>query len=78
MPNLSWKDVPDELAERLRQRAARYELSASDAAYLWLAAELQAPLATFDQKLAAAAQGVAPTPSDFRDIDRRRSSGPNW
>ena len=31
--------------------AMRYELSAYDAAYLWLAAELRAPLATFDRKL---------------------------
>lgn len=36
--------------------AAQHGLSASDAAYLWLAAELQAPLATFDQHLARAAQ----------------------
>ena len=36
--------------------AARYKLSAYDAAYLWLAAELQAPLLTFDQRLARAAQ----------------------
>ncbi len=36
--------------------AARYKLSAYDAAYLWLAAELRAPLATFDRKLATAAQ----------------------
>ena len=36
--------------------AVRYQLSAYDAAYLWLAAELKAPLATFDAKLAAAAQ----------------------
>jgi predicted nucleic acid-binding protein len=36
--------------------AMRYGLSAYDAAYLWLAGALQAPLATFDAKLAAAAQ----------------------
>ena len=45
--------VPPEAATRL---AARYALSAYDAAYLWLAAELKAPLATFDRKLAEAAQ----------------------
>ena len=36
--------------------ALRYQLSAYDAAYLWLAAELKAPLATFDKKLATAAK----------------------
>lgn len=36
--------------------AIRYNLSAYDAAYLWLAAELKAPLATFDARLATAAQ----------------------
>ena len=36
--------------------AQRYNLSAYDAAYLWLAAELKAPLATFDEKLATAAK----------------------
>lgn len=35
--------------------AVRYKLSAYDAAYLWLAAELKAPLATFDERLAKAA-----------------------
>lgn len=35
--------------------ALRYDLSAYDAAYLWLAAELKAPLATFDEKLGRAA-----------------------
>ncbi len=43
---------PDAMA----QLALRYDLSAYDAAYLWLAAELNAPLATFDRKLAAAAK----------------------
>lgn len=36
--------------------AIRYQLSAYDAAYLWLAGVLQAPLATFDAKLAEAAR----------------------
>lgn len=36
--------------------AERYKLSAYDAAYLWLAADLKAPLATFDEKLAKAAR----------------------
>jgi predicted nucleic acid-binding protein len=36
--------------------ARAYALSAYDAAYLWLAAQLQAPLATFDHELGEAAQ----------------------
>jgi predicted nucleic acid-binding protein len=36
--------------------ALRYGLSAYDASYLWLAGFLQAPLATFDAKLAKAAK----------------------
>lgn len=36
--------------------AHRYDLSGYDASYLWLADHLQAPLATFDAKLGAAAQ----------------------
>jgi predicted nucleic acid-binding protein len=36
--------------------ALQYKLSAYDASYLWLAAELKAPLATFDEKLAEAAR----------------------
>ena len=36
------------------QLAQRYQLSAYDASYLWLAGELLAPLATFDTKLADA------------------------
>lgn len=35
--------------------ASRYRLSAYDAAYLWLAGALKAPLATFDRQLASAA-----------------------
>ena len=35
--------------------ACRYDLSAYDAAYLWLAAELRLPLLTFDRKLGDAA-----------------------
>ena len=35
--------------------ALRYQLSSYDAAYLWLAAELKVPLATFDEKLGRAA-----------------------
>ena len=40
----------------LLELAERYGLSAYDAAYLLLAAELDAPLATFDLKLAEAAR----------------------
>jgi predicted nucleic acid-binding protein len=36
--------------------AHRWEITAYDAAYLWLAEHLQAPLATFDDQLAAAAR----------------------
>jgi len=36
--------------------AKRYALTAYDAAYLWLAADLKAPLATFDHKLGQAAR----------------------
>jgi predicted nucleic acid-binding protein len=36
--------------------ARAYSLSAYDAAYLWLAAALKAPLATFDRRLGEAAQ----------------------
>jgi predicted nucleic acid-binding protein len=43
-------------AQVQHQLALRYNLSAYDAAYLWLAAELKAPLATFDEKLGRAAQ----------------------
>ncbi len=36
--------------------AAQWGLTAYDAAYLWLAAELKAPLATFDSRLGTAAK----------------------
>ncbi|MBI5278795.1 MAG: type II toxin-antitoxin system VapC family toxin [Burkholderiales bacterium] len=40
----------------LHELALRYELPAYDAAYLWLAGHLKAPLATFDARLATAAR----------------------
>jgi predicted nucleic acid-binding protein len=43
-------------ASALLPLAQRYRLTAYDAAYLWLAAELKAPLATFDAKLGEAAR----------------------
>ena len=54
----------DELAIQLHEidpnavlnLAIRYKLSTYDASYLWLAAELKAPLATFDEQLGRAAQ----------------------
>ena len=36
--------------------ALEYELTGYDAAYLWLAAELRAPLMTFDTRLGSAAR----------------------
>lgn len=44
--------------------ADRYRLSAYDAAYLWVAERLQAPLATFDARLARAAQQHLNSPQD--------------
>ena len=46
--------------------ALQYELSAYDAAYLWLAAELDAPLATFDERLGAAAGALLGGPAATR------------
>jgi predicted nucleic acid-binding protein len=43
-------------ATRVFALAARYELTAYDAAYLWLAERLEAPLATFDDRLGRAAR----------------------
>ena len=42
--------------EAQRRLALQQDLTAYDAAYLWLAAERGAPLATFDAKLGEAAQ----------------------
>jgi predicted nucleic acid-binding protein len=41
---------------RRSTQAVRHQLSACDAAHLWLAAELKARLTTFDQRLATAAR----------------------
>lgn len=49
-------DLHEISAQEVSELAQRYQLSAYDAAYLWLAAELKCPLATFDEKLATAAQ----------------------
>ena len=56
--DFSAHDVELQATDRVTQfeLAHRYKVSGYDAAYLWLAAELKAPLATFDKKLAAAAQ----------------------
>lgn len=48
-------ELRDTNTEQQLNLALQYKLSAYDAAYLWLAAELKAPLATFDEKLAKAA-----------------------
>lgn len=49
-------DFADPVLDEQLALALRYGLSGYDAAYLWLAAELRAPLLTFDRKLGAAAQ----------------------
>jgi predicted nucleic acid-binding protein len=49
-------ELHDMAMHEVCELALRYQLSAYDAAYLWLAAELTCPLATFDEKLATAAQ----------------------
>ncbi len=46
--------------------ARRYEMSAYDAAYLWLAGLLDAPLVTFDRQLARAALDHLNRPKDNR------------
>jgi predicted nucleic acid-binding protein len=54
-----WQNVAVELTdfdvEQTFALAQRYQLSAHDASYLWLAERLCCPLATFDSRLAAAA-----------------------
>lgn len=44
-------------AQAVAALALKYNLSAYDASYLWLATELMCPLVTFNDKLAQAAQG---------------------
>lgn len=55
-----WQDLQIELVRHDAQAtfalAQQYQLTAYDAAYLWLAAELKCPLATFDEQLAQAAK----------------------
>jgi predicted nucleic acid-binding protein len=51
-------------AHSLYPLAHRYQLSAYDAAYLWVAEQLQAPLATFDAQLARAAREHLNSPQD--------------
>lgn len=54
-----WQNVAVELTDfdvpQTYELARRYQLSAYDASYLWLAEQLRCPLATFDARLAAAA-----------------------
>jgi predicted nucleic acid-binding protein len=54
-----WSSVDVELIDFDVQQtfalAQRYQLSAYDASYLWLAEQLRCPLATFDTRLGAAA-----------------------
>jgi hypothetical protein len=64
------RNAPELIADELVSVAARksrlglkYDLSSYDAAYLWLAAELGAPLATFDQRLGGAARQLPGTPN---------------
>ena len=46
-----WEADPDELV----RIGEEYRLSAHDAAYLWVAGRVRAPIASFDRSLAAAA-----------------------
>lgn len=54
-----WQDVAVELTDfdvgQTFALAQRYQISACDASYLWLAEQLRCPLATFDAQLGAAA-----------------------
>lgn len=54
-----WAELQIEIVEvdlvQTFDLARRYQLTAYDAAYLWLAAARRCPLATFDQRLGAAA-----------------------
>ncbi|MBN9406385.1 MAG: type II toxin-antitoxin system VapC family toxin [Burkholderiales bacterium] len=57
---IQWQDMDIDLGDvdptQTFALAQRYQLTVYDAAYLWLAAELKCPLATFDETLAQAAR----------------------
>lgn len=54
--------------------AQRYKLTAYDAAYLWLAERLEAPLATFDVALARAARDYLEPAAPDAESSRRAYS----
>ena len=49
-------DLHEINAQEVFELAKRFQLSAYDSSYLWLAGELKCSLATYDEKLAVAAQ----------------------
>jgi predicted nucleic acid-binding protein len=54
-------------AEATVRIAERYDLTAYDAAYLYVAQQLAAPLATLDGRLAAAARACLADPNKIHD-----------